>query len=171
MHPLKCFLLTLYKSLVQDSLLGSLMLKGFSIALGFDKCLTEGNILLCAWISVFQITKVMLFCWKSGIQRKLSKVELWFQLHPWLTILYVPILYNLINGGSKHMIYCLLNLSVIQIMQNDRIRWWPIYHDDQECVGKVQLSIGSTIRCDETAHIKVWIFLMNSIVSTTIWLI
>ncbi|KAG5545886.1 hypothetical protein RHGRI_018143 [Rhododendron griersonianum] len=37
---------------------------------------------------------------------------------------------------------------------NDRIRWWPIYHDDQECVGKVQLSIGSTIRCDETAHIK-----------------
>ncbi|KAF7140396.1 hypothetical protein RHSIM_Rhsim06G0182800 [Rhododendron simsii] len=37
---------------------------------------------------------------------------------------------------------------------NDRIRWWPIYHDDQECVGKVQLSIGGTIRCDETAHIK-----------------
>ncbi|GFZ05173.1 hypothetical protein Acr_17g0007450 [Actinidia rufa] len=37
---------------------------------------------------------------------------------------------------------------------NDRIRWWPIYHDDQECVGKVQLFIGSTITCDDTAHIK-----------------
>ncbi|KAI8552286.1 hypothetical protein RHMOL_Rhmol06G0254600 [Rhododendron molle] len=37
---------------------------------------------------------------------------------------------------------------------NDRIRWWPLYYDDQECVGKVQLSIGSTIRSDETAHIK-----------------
>ncbi|KAK9285459.1 hypothetical protein L1049_024652 [Liquidambar formosana] len=37
---------------------------------------------------------------------------------------------------------------------SDRIRWWPIYHDDQECVGKVQLSIGSTITCDDTDHIK-----------------
>ncbi|GFY97660.1 hypothetical protein Acr_12g0002010 [Actinidia rufa] len=37
---------------------------------------------------------------------------------------------------------------------NDRIRWWPIYHDDQECVGKVQLLIGSTITSDDTAHIK-----------------
>ncbi|KAH9793921.1 Portal protein [Citrus sinensis] len=37
---------------------------------------------------------------------------------------------------------------------NDRIRWWPIYHDDQECVGKIQLSIGSTIISDETNHIK-----------------
>ncbi|CAL5406118.1 unnamed protein product [Camellia sinensis] len=37
---------------------------------------------------------------------------------------------------------------------NDRIRWWQIYHDDHECVGKVQLSIGSTITSNETAHIK-----------------
>ncbi|EOX93622.1 Uncharacterized protein TCM_002512 isoform 1 [Theobroma cacao] len=37
---------------------------------------------------------------------------------------------------------------------NDRIRWWPIYHDDEECVGKIQLSIGSTITCDETSQIK-----------------
>ncbi|GLT49920.1 hypothetical protein SLA2020_234460 [Shorea laevis] len=38
---------------------------------------------------------------------------------------------------------------------NDRIRWWPIYHDDQECIGKMQLSIsGSTITCDETGQIK-----------------
>ncbi|KAJ0052672.1 hypothetical protein Pint_01781 [Pistacia integerrima] len=37
---------------------------------------------------------------------------------------------------------------------NDRIRWWPIYHDDQECVGKIQLSIGSTITSGESNHIK-----------------
>ncbi|KAF4360031.1 uncharacterized protein LOC115699041 isoform X1 [Cannabis sativa] len=37
---------------------------------------------------------------------------------------------------------------------NDRIRWWPIHHDDQECIGKIQLSIGSTITNDETTHVK-----------------
>ncbi|GMY09592.1 hypothetical protein FCV25MIE_04831 [Fagus crenata] len=37
---------------------------------------------------------------------------------------------------------------------SDKIRWWPIYHDDQECVGKIQLYIGSTITNDETNHIK-----------------
>ncbi|XP_062107072.1 uncharacterized protein LOC133818305 isoform X3 [Humulus lupulus] len=37
---------------------------------------------------------------------------------------------------------------------SDRIRWWPIYHDDQECIGKIQLSIGSTITNDETTHVK-----------------
>ncbi|KAL6999813.1 hypothetical protein U1Q18_000969 [Sarracenia purpurea var. burkii] len=40
---------------------------------------------------------------------------------------------------------------------SDRIQWWSIYHDDQECVGKVQLCIGSTISCDETAQIKVFL--------------
>ncbi|KAL5865487.1 hypothetical protein ACOSQ3_003001 [Xanthoceras sorbifolium] len=37
---------------------------------------------------------------------------------------------------------------------NERVRWWPIYHDDQECVGKIQLSIGSTITSGETNPIK-----------------
>ncbi|XWS75937.1 hypothetical protein CRYUN_Cryun01aG0134500 [Craigia yunnanensis] len=37
---------------------------------------------------------------------------------------------------------------------SERIRWWPIYHEDEECVGKIQLSIGSTITCDETSQIK-----------------
>ncbi|KAK2647676.1 hypothetical protein Ddye_015165 [Dipteronia dyeriana] len=37
---------------------------------------------------------------------------------------------------------------------NDRVRWWPIYHDDQECVGKIQLSIGRTITSGETNNIK-----------------
>ncbi|XP_024928474.2 uncharacterized protein LOC107416811 [Ziziphus jujuba] len=36
----------------------------------------------------------------------------------------------------------------------DRIRWWPIYHDDHECIGKIQLSIGSSITSDETNNIK-----------------
>lgn len=45
--------------------------------------------------------------------------------------------------------------SYFACMQNDRIRWWPIYHDDQECVGKIQLFIGSTIISDETNNIKV----------------
>ncbi|XP_059661311.1 uncharacterized protein LOC132307532 [Cornus florida] len=45
-------------------------------------------------------------------------------------------------------------ISSLMENPNDRIRWWPIYHDDQECVGKVQLSIGSTITCNETTHIK-----------------
>lgn len=40
-------------------------------------------------------------------------------------------------------------------MQSDRIRWWPLYHEDQECVGKIQLFIGSTITQDETNNIKV----------------
>ncbi|KAJ7964639.1 Pesticidal crystal cry8Ba protein [Quillaja saponaria] len=39
-------------------------------------------------------------------------------------------------------------------MQNDRNRWWPIYHDEHECVGKIQLYIGSTMTSDETDHIK-----------------
>ena len=43
-------------------------------------------------------------------------------------------------------------------VQNERIRWWPIYHEDEECVGKIQLSIGSTITCDETSQIKVFYF-------------
>ncbi|XVF81368.1 hypothetical protein PTKIN_Ptkin15bG0149500 [Pterospermum kingtungense] len=37
---------------------------------------------------------------------------------------------------------------------NERIRWWPLYHEDEECVGKIQLSIGSTITSDETNQIK-----------------
>ncbi|KAK6157072.1 hypothetical protein DH2020_011320 [Rehmannia glutinosa] len=37
---------------------------------------------------------------------------------------------------------------------NDRVRWWPIYHNDHECVGKVLLSIGSTFTTDETVPMK-----------------
>ncbi|KAL0362547.1 UNVERIFIED_CONTAM: hypothetical protein Scaly_1209900 [Sesamum calycinum] len=37
---------------------------------------------------------------------------------------------------------------------NDRVRWWPIYHNDNECVGKILLSIGSTFTSDETVLMK-----------------
>lgn len=40
-------------------------------------------------------------------------------------------------------------------MQSDRIRWWEINHDDNECVGKIQLSIGSTMTSGDNNHIKV----------------
>ncbi|KAM0060628.1 hypothetical protein Hdeb2414_s0004g00126341 [Helianthus debilis subsp. tardiflorus] len=38
-------------------------------------------------------------------------------------------------------------------MQNERIKWWPIY-ENNECIGKVQLSITSTVTSDETTHLK-----------------
>ncbi|KAM7273895.1 hypothetical protein ACFE04_028559 [Oxalis oulophora] len=37
---------------------------------------------------------------------------------------------------------------------NDRVRWWPIYYDDQECTGKIQLSIEREITSNETNLIK-----------------
>ncbi|KAI3852139.1 hypothetical protein MKW92_040856 [Papaver armeniacum] len=45
-------------------------------------------------------------------------------------------------------------LSSLNDIPSDRVRWWPIYHDGHECVGKVQLSIGSTITCDEMNPMK-----------------
>ncbi|GAB4859291.1 hypothetical protein Ancab_010753 [Ancistrocladus abbreviatus] len=37
---------------------------------------------------------------------------------------------------------------------NEKIRWWPIYHDDHECIGKIQLFVASTITSEEDNHIK-----------------
>ncbi|CAA7035193.1 unnamed protein product [Microthlaspi erraticum] len=37
---------------------------------------------------------------------------------------------------------------------NENVRWWPIYHGEQECVGKIQLFIGNTTTSDEDYHIK-----------------
>ncbi|KAM7274166.1 hypothetical protein ACFE04_028830 [Oxalis oulophora] len=37
---------------------------------------------------------------------------------------------------------------------NDRVRWWPIYYDDQECTGKIQLSIERAITSNEANLIK-----------------
>ncbi|KAK2647646.1 hypothetical protein Ddye_015135 [Dipteronia dyeriana] len=39
-------------------------------------------------------------------------------------------------------------------MQNDQVRWWSVDHDDQECIGKIQISIGRTITSGETNDIK-----------------
>ncbi|KAK7258316.1 hypothetical protein RIF29_23889 [Crotalaria pallida] len=45
-------------------------------------------------------------------------------------------------------------ISSLNDNPSDRIRWWPIYHEDHECVGKIQLSIGSTMTSNENNHIK-----------------
>ncbi|CAH2044804.1 unnamed protein product, partial [Thlaspi arvense] len=37
---------------------------------------------------------------------------------------------------------------------NENVRWWPIYHGEQDCVGKIQLFLGSTATSDEDYHIK-----------------
>ncbi|CAK9315428.1 unnamed protein product [Citrullus colocynthis] len=47
----------------------------------------------------------------------------------------------------------MISVSSLIDNTNDRIRWWPIYHD-QECVGKIQLSIIHTMTSDETNHMK-----------------
>ncbi|XP_010252941.1 PREDICTED: uncharacterized protein LOC104594363 isoform X2 [Nelumbo nucifera] len=47
-----------------------------------------------------------------------------------------------------------IQISSLTDDPNDRVRWWPIYHDDHECVGKVQLFIGSTVTRDDPNPIK-----------------
>ncbi|KAI3921724.1 hypothetical protein MKX01_005413 [Papaver californicum] len=55
-----------------------------------------------------------------------------------------------------------LLLEVQDLDKSDRFRWLPIFHDGHECVGKVQLSIGSTITCDETNPTKgAWQWLLT----------
>ncbi|KAF6141359.1 hypothetical protein GIB67_008536 [Kingdonia uniflora] len=48
----------------------------------------------------------------------------------------------------------IIKISSLTDNPSDKVRWWPLYHDDHECVGKVQLSIGSTITYDEVNPIK-----------------
>ncbi|XP_050903449.1 uncharacterized protein LOC127117468 isoform X1 [Lathyrus oleraceus] len=45
-------------------------------------------------------------------------------------------------------------ISYLNDNPSDKIRWWPINHDDNECVGKIQISIGSTMTSDDNNHIK-----------------
>ncbi|KAJ0592614.1 hypothetical protein HanHA300_Chr03g0087181 [Helianthus annuus] len=58
--------------------------------------------------------------------------------------------------GEKRIIQCraVIPVSSLHDNLNDRIKWWPIYHEDNECIGKVQLSITSTVTFDETTHLK-----------------
>ncbi|MED6106296.1 hypothetical protein PIB30_003706 [Stylosanthes scabra] len=57
---------------------------------------------------------------------------------------------------SKKAVHGQARISISSLSDNpsDKIRWWPIYHDEQECVGKIQLSIGSTMTSDENNQIK-----------------
>ncbi|XP_024979103.1 uncharacterized protein LOC112516321 [Cynara cardunculus var. scolymus] len=58
--------------------------------------------------------------------------------------------------GEKRTIQgrAIIPVSFLHDNPNDRVKWWPIYHDDNECIGKAQLSISSTITSDETTHLK-----------------
>ncbi|KAJ8748210.1 hypothetical protein K2173_000618 [Erythroxylum novogranatense] len=57
---------------------------------------------------------------------------------------------------TKKMIQGRASIPISSLNDNpgDRIRWWTLYHDDQECVGKIQLSVGGNITCEETNNIK-----------------
>ncbi|KAL2316537.1 hypothetical protein Fmac_030413 [Flemingia macrophylla] len=57
---------------------------------------------------------------------------------------------------SKKAVHGEARIPISSLSDNpsDRIRWWPVYHDERECVGKIQLSIGSTMASDENNHIK-----------------
>ncbi|KAM7262428.1 hypothetical protein ACFE04_000111 [Oxalis oulophora] len=45
-------------------------------------------------------------------------------------------------------------VSTLSDNPNDRVHWWPLYYDDQECIGKIQLSIERAITSDESNLIK-----------------
>ncbi|XP_021776496.1 uncharacterized protein LOC110740316 [Chenopodium quinoa] len=45
-------------------------------------------------------------------------------------------------------------LSVLAENPSDKVRWWPIYHDDHECIGKIQLFMANLITDEEGRHTK-----------------
>lgn len=45
-------------------------------------------------------------------------------------------------------------ISSIAENSNEKTRWWPIYHEEHECIGKIQLSIASSIANEEGNGIK-----------------
>ncbi|CAO2813042.1 unnamed protein product [Amaranthus hypochondriacus] len=48
----------------------------------------------------------------------------------------------------------LIPLSLIAESQSDKVRWWPIYHSEHECIGKIQLFIASSVPDEEGKHMK-----------------
>ncbi|MFS7906429.1 hypothetical protein Hanom_Chr01g00059071 [Helianthus anomalus] len=57
--------------------------------------------------------------------------------------------------GEKRIIQgrAVIPVSSLHDNLNDRIRWWPIYHEDNECIEKVHFSITSTVTSDESTHL------------------
>ncbi|RAL51189.1 hypothetical protein DM860_018215 [Cuscuta australis] len=57
---------------------------------------------------------------------------------------------------SKKNVLGLATVPVASMVDNlhEKIRWWPVYLEDHECVGKVQLYINSTFTSDETSQLK-----------------
>ncbi|XXG63082.1 hypothetical protein AAC387_Pa05g1348 [Persea americana] len=47
-----------------------------------------------------------------------------------------------------------IQVSCLTDNPSDRIRWWPIYDENHECIGKVQLSISNTSTCSEINSAK-----------------
>ncbi|XP_075506452.1 uncharacterized protein LOC142543220 [Primulina tabacum] len=50
--------------------------------------------------------------------------------------------------------FATIPISSLTDNPNERIRWWPIHLNDNECAGKVLLSMGSTFTSDETVALK-----------------
>ncbi|CAN6479606.1 unnamed protein product [Victoria cruziana] len=48
----------------------------------------------------------------------------------------------------------MVQISSLNDNLNDRVRWWPIYDEDSQCVGKVQLAISCTNTSCETSSVK-----------------
>ncbi|KAK1317379.1 hypothetical protein QJS10_CPA05g02112 [Acorus calamus] len=48
----------------------------------------------------------------------------------------------------------IIEVSSLSDNPNDRVRWWPIYHDDHECIGKIQLSINSIGTSSDISFVK-----------------
>ncbi|KAK1292612.1 hypothetical protein QJS10_CPB17g00329 [Acorus calamus] len=48
----------------------------------------------------------------------------------------------------------IIDVSSLSDNPNDRVRWWPIYHDDHECIGKIQLSINSIDTSSDISFVK-----------------
>ncbi|KAL8152252.1 hypothetical protein V2J09_010012 [Rumex salicifolius] len=45
-------------------------------------------------------------------------------------------------------------VSSLADSSNDKSRWWPIYHDEHECIGKIQLVVSSTVTSEEDNNVK-----------------
>ena len=72
-----------------------------------------------------------------------------------------PSLLQLIHDCTK------INFSIVQIwkQQEEVTRWWPLYLEDQECVGKIQLCLNLSMPSDNYGSAKVCSFILLLIMS------
>ncbi|CAN8265714.1 unnamed protein product [Cochlearia groenlandica] len=57
---------------------------------------------------------------------------------------------------KKNIVQGKVTIPMASLTDNpkENVRWWPIYHGEYDCVGKIQLFIGRTSTSDEDYHIK-----------------